>query len=218
MIYTDMKYMFYIYKITNKINNKIYIGKTNNPYQRIHSHLHFARHGNTNEFYKNNGKYNYIHRSITKYGKDNFTFEIIDQNEDEDIIFALEIFYISKYQTQNIKYGYNMTKGGEGASGRKHSENAKQKIREKAIGRLHSTETKNKLSILLSGEGCGHSTLTKEQIPEILRLRNQEKLSYPIIGKMFKVSKTTIREICIGATWKILLNNSPKLSNIEDSN
>jgi predicted GIY-YIG superfamily endonuclease len=66
--------MFYIYKITNKINGKIYIGKTNDPYQRMHSHLSVARNGATNSFYQDTGKYNYIHRAITKYGEDNFSF------------------------------------------------------------------------------------------------------------------------------------------------
>lgn len=196
--------MFYIYKITNKINNKIYIGKTNNLYQRMHAHLHIARHGATNEFYQNNGKYNYIHRSIAKYGEENFTFESIDQHENEDMIFKLEIFYITKYSSNIREFGYNLTDGGEGSSGRKQSEISKQKIREKAIGRLHSEETKKQMSISRSGEGCGHSKLTKEQIPEILKLR-ENGLSYAKIGKMFGVSKTTIRKICTGKSW----NNLP---------
>jgi len=196
--------MYYIYSITNKINGKIYIGKTNDLYQRMHSHLSVARNGANKEFYTENGKYNYIHRAITKYGEENFTFDIIDQNEDENIIFDLEIRYISKFKSRDSKFGYNLTDGGEGASGRKQSETTKQKIREKATGRLHSEETKQQMSSDRSGEGCGHNILTKEQIPEIIRLRNEEGLSYPVIGKMFSVSKTTIRKVCTGKSWKQL--------------
>jgi group I intron endonuclease len=194
--------MFYIYKITNTLNGKVYIGKTNDLYQRKHSHLSIARNGAINPLYRNNGKYNYIHRAITKYGEDNFTFDIIDQNENEDIIFQLETHYISQFQSTNRTIGYNLTTGGEGSSGRKQTETAKQKMREKATGRLHTDKTKQQMSADRSGEGCGHNVLTKEQIPEIIRLRNEERLSYPKIGKMFGVSKTAIRKICIGKSWK----------------
>ena len=199
--------MFYIYKITNKINSKIYIGKTNDLYQRMHSHLSTARNGATNYFYQDNGKYNYIHRAITKYGENNFSFDIIDQHENEEIIFQMEKAYISEYQSTNRSLGYNLTEGGEGSSGRKQTEAAKQKIREKAIGRLHTDETKEQMSLSRAGEGCGHNVLTETQIPEILRLR-ENGMSYPTIGKMFGVSKTAIRKICIGKTWKSITSET----------
>lgn len=198
--------MFYIYKITNKINNKIYIGKTNNVYARIHSHLSVAKNGLINVSYRLNFQYNYIHKAINKYGKDNFSFEVIDQDDSEDNIFIKEKEYIFKFNSNNNLFGYNLTKGGEGSSGRKLSELSKQKIREKATGRLHSIETKQKMKNSRSGEGCKHNILSKEQVIEILNLRNINKLSYNKIGKIYNVSKTSIRKICIGTSWTKIYN------------
>lgn len=197
--------MFYIYKIINKINNKLYIGKTNDPYTRWHAHRSVATLGATNEFYYQSGHYSLIQRAISKYNVDNFEFTIIEENEEEKYILEREKYWIAYYKTNVCKYGnqyeYNLTDGGEGTSGKKHTKEAKQKIKEKATGRVHSQETKEKMSKARSGEGCGHNILTKEQIPIIINLR-QEGMSYPQIGKIFGVSKTTIRKVCTGKTWK----------------
>ena len=201
--------MFYIYKFINKVNGKLYIGKTNNLYQRKHAHLAVARLGAENNFYLASGHYNLLQRAITKYGADNFDFVVIEENEQEEIIFEREKYWIAFYKTNVCRYGnefgYNLTDGGEGSSGRKHTETAKQKIRDKAAGRLHTKETKQQMSVARSGDGCGHNILTVQQIPEILRLRNEENLSYPTIGKMYGVSKTAIRKICTGKSWKHLV-------------
>lgn len=103
-------YFRYIYKITNQINQKIYIGKTNNPIKRFKTHY--------------NPKSNsVIAKAIQKYGKDNFKFEIIEviqfleKPTDIDIILYLnarEMFYISKFKSNDNKCGYNRTNGGDG--------------------------------------------------------------------------------------------------------
>ena len=72
--------MYYIYKITNKINNKIYIGQTNNIKRRFNSH-------------KNN-KRSVISKAINKYGVENFTFEIIEIIHNVEQANDLEIEYI----------------------------------------------------------------------------------------------------------------------------
>ena len=97
--------MAYIYKITNKINQKKYIGKTEkvNPEERWKEHLRDAK----REYRKNRALY----RAINKYGAENFTFEII---EETDIPNEKEQYYIQFYDTYHN--GYNETLGGDGAS------------------------------------------------------------------------------------------------------
>lgn len=91
-----------IYKITNKITNKIYIGQSINPMKRWQSHKSHARCGH--EIGKNP-----LYDAMRKYGEENFLFEIIgwyeDYNEKEK--------YFIKYYNSLIPNGYNIQQGGE---------------------------------------------------------------------------------------------------------
>ena len=100
--------MGFIYKITNQINKKIYIGKT------IFSITHrFNQHLWESFNSKCNG-YNFIlHKAIRKYGKENFKIELIEEFSNE-LLDEREQYWIEKLNSK-IPYGYNMTLGGEGA-------------------------------------------------------------------------------------------------------
>ena len=93
-----------IYKITNKINNKIYIGQSVNIEQRFYTHCSDA-------LYKADN--NYFHNAIRKYGKENFYIEIIEECPEEELN-DREIYWISKYNSTDTSIGYNSTLGGEG--------------------------------------------------------------------------------------------------------
>lgn len=91
-----------IYKATNKINEKMYIGQTINLKARKRRHL--------------NSKETYVfNKAIKKYGKNNFKWEIIDSAETKDELDKKEIYWINELKTyiacKNSR-GYNMTKGG----------------------------------------------------------------------------------------------------------
>ena len=90
-----------IYKITNLINGKSYIGQTNNFQRRMREHQ------NTKDNYA-------IHLAIQKYGKDAFSYEIIEHCND-DILDEREIYWINFYKTHITEEGYNMTFGGDNA-------------------------------------------------------------------------------------------------------
>lgn len=92
-----------IYKITNKINGKIYIGKTEreNPEIRWQEHL---RHANKLDLP--------LYRAINKYGKENFCFEVIEQCNNFQLD-EREIYWIAYHNSYGEK-GYNCTGGGEG--------------------------------------------------------------------------------------------------------
>ena len=93
--------MGYIYKITNKLNNKVYIGQTIcQPSKRWYHHLADANLGSNVKF----------HRALRKYGKDNFTRDIIEEIDDE-LLDEREIYWIEYYDS--FKNGYNSTKGGD---------------------------------------------------------------------------------------------------------
>ena len=88
-----------IYKITNKVNGKSYIGQTRYTIEfRWKQHQH--KKDNT-----------YFHNAIHKYGIENFSIEILEKCNIEDLN-SREIFYIAKYDT--FKNGYNLTIGGDG--------------------------------------------------------------------------------------------------------
>ena len=97
--------MAYIYKITNLINQHSYIGKTEalNPEDRWKEHLHEATKGRS--------WHRAIYRAIRKYGKENFSFEVIEETSNPE---EREKYYIQYYDTYNN--GYNETMGGDGAS------------------------------------------------------------------------------------------------------
>ena len=97
--------MFYIYKITNNINNKIYIGLTCRDVSRRWIE-HCSKAKQQDGFY--------LHNAIRKYGKENFTISIIDQTSSIDELKQLEQQYIKKYHSNNKEYGYNLTLGGDG--------------------------------------------------------------------------------------------------------
>lgn len=99
--------MAIIYKITNQIDNKSYIGETIRDLKtRWREHIH--------ESFTPGHGYNYhLHCAIRKYGTDNFKIEEIDSCIDEQR-FQIESFYIQKYDTANPDKGYNTVIEGSG--------------------------------------------------------------------------------------------------------
>jgi len=113
--------MGYIYKITNRISKKCYIGETkkSNPYIRWNEHKRKIEQGIGCHA---------LQDAVKKYGIDNFTFEVLIICFDEER-YKFEIEYIKKYNSI-APNGYNLTKGGEGGGfyGKKHSQETIDKI------------------------------------------------------------------------------------------
>ena len=98
--------MHLIYCYTNLINNKKYIGQTNNFKRRTKQHK--------DDSFTNydEARYNQlIHQAIRKYGLNNFKIDILEDNIPTELIDEKEKYYISKYNTV-APNGYNLTEGG----------------------------------------------------------------------------------------------------------
>ena len=96
--------MIGIYKITNKINGQSYIGLSVDIEERWYKHKTNYKNVDNKEYEKT------LYRAFRKYGLNNFTFEVIEECEKEDLP-NKEIFWISFYNT--YADGYNETPGGE---------------------------------------------------------------------------------------------------------
>lgn len=96
-----------IYKITNKINNKCYIGQTiKSAKQRWEEHQRHAFGSHPNDVNKT------LYKAIRKYGLENFTFEVIQDNiETYEQLDKAEIYWIDFYN--GFIRGYNETLGGQ---------------------------------------------------------------------------------------------------------
>ena len=95
--------MIGIYKITNKINHKSYIGQSTNIEKRWNNHLSSVN--NTQDHC-----YNYpVYRAMRKYGVQNFSFEVLELCSSE-LLDEREQYWVSYFDT--YKNGYNQTVGG----------------------------------------------------------------------------------------------------------
>ena len=92
----------YIYKITNIINNKCYIGQTQDHQRRFAEHKNSLR--------KNKHENPHLQSAWNKYGEENFSFDVLEYTEDYN---NKEKYYIAYYKSDNLKYGYNILPGGE---------------------------------------------------------------------------------------------------------
>ena len=93
-----------IYKITNTITKKVYIGLSNDIEQRWKTHKKRYKIESDKEYEK------YLYRSFRKYGLEAFTFEVIEECPPEELS-NREIYWISYYDS--YANGYNETPGGE---------------------------------------------------------------------------------------------------------
>lgn len=108
--------MYFIYKITNLLNNKIYIGKVYNKtiYDRFNRHCKEASPNHKQ----------YIDRAINKYGKENFSVELVEELSNSELTHSelvkllneREIYWIKYFNSTNLSIGYNLTNGGDGGN------------------------------------------------------------------------------------------------------
>ena len=122
-----------IYLVTNKINGKKYVGQTIQkwPYRK-------------NKHFNSSNPYSIIDKALQKYGKENFKWEILEKNMDnQKNLNLLEKFWIIYFKTRTFEWGYNIKEGGSNGS---YSKESKLKMSKSQTGKKHSKETKIKIS------------------------------------------------------------------------
>lgn len=95
------KNIMWIYKITDLINNKIYIGKTKDIHRRSLEYV--------NEYTNNVGKRRLLWKKIKEHGIDNFKMEPIYVTYDENDALNKELYFIKKFNSMNPEIGYNVS-------------------------------------------------------------------------------------------------------------
>ena len=109
-----------IYKATNICNNKSYIGQTTRSLSsRINEHYSKASNAKSNK--------TYFAKALLKYNKKVFTWEILEICTSKEELDEMEYHYIRQYNTF-APIGYNLTYGGEGSVGYKHTKNSLSKM------------------------------------------------------------------------------------------
>lgn len=129
--YIDDFYMLSgIYSITNKVNGKLYIGKSVDVVKRINTHKQSLRKGS---------HYNeHLQRAWNKYGEDSFEFETLEFVEVEHLTY-FENYYMELYKSYNYRYGYNSALPSEDLTHYVASSQTKEKL-SKAIMKYEEDE------------------------------------------------------------------------------
>ena len=124
-----------IYKVTNKLNGKVYIGQTTNFRKRLSDYNNLHKKEDCQP----------IVRAVKKHGQENFTIEIIEEC-DPSLLSVRETYYTQLYKSKDRKYGYNyVEKNGP-------KTNTKESRRNKSLGHIglkESANTKRKKSNII---------------------------------------------------------------------
>lgn len=167
-----------VYTHVNKINGKMYVGVTSQkPIYRWKNGLG----------YKNN---RYFFRAIEKHGWNNFKHIILLENLSEMYAKEIEKYLIHKYNTANPKNGYNISLGGDGTLGYRHTDEAKQKISEKNLGHATSQKTRKLIGQASSKKVAQFSKINGELLSVFNSLKEAEKIS--------KIDSRHISRCCVG--------------------
>lgn len=141
-----------VYKVTNKINGKVYIGQTIRTLARRKLE-HFQEIKREQKIGKTTV---FFHNALQKYGSDNFTWEVLKECTTQEELDYYERFYINEYNSLNKTKGYNLKSGGK--FGSVYSEEEKQRIGEETKLKWQNKECATKMM-----EGLRKGTETVKQ-------------------------------------------------------
>lgn len=121
-----------VYGIYNTVNNKMYVGSSKNIASRISSHKHLLKYN------KHSNKY--LQNAFNKYGENNFKAIVLRVCKIQNLL-RVEDFYITKYNTLNSKFGYNLTLASIGTKNYKWSKKDRENLSKSKKGSLYHPNT-----------------------------------------------------------------------------
>lgn len=192
-----------IYKITNRVNGKVYIGQTKNSLQ-----WRWRKHCMPSE------KCTCLVRAIQKYGKENFTVEQIDTASDRDELNAKEIYWIQHYDCI-APNGYNLKSGGN--ENLIYSEETRRRISQANIGKKPSVETRRKISEANKGKKLSEETkrrMSESRTGRVVSTETRAKISQSLMGHSFtdetrrKMSEAQKKRVITDETRKKMSESS----------
>jgi len=161
-----MNKTMYIYKTTNILSGKFYIGK------RVYRKR-------DDDWYLGSGVY--LNRAIKKHGRENFKKEILEWCDDKSHLCEREIYWIKHFDSTNPKIGYNLSLGGEGGN---VGEEAYVKIGKKLRGRKKPKGFGEKISKALKGK-----SKSKNHVDNVAKAIRGKKKSKEIVKQMSETTK-----------------------------
>ena len=180
---------FCIYKHTCP-NGKVYIGKTCRKPE--------YRWGNNGDRYYTSP---HFWNAINKYGWDNINHEILYTDLSNEEACELEIKLIAEHKSNDRRYGYNITAGGEGSLGRKHTEEWKQFMRDRMTGdkngfygKKHSDEMKKHWSEMKKGKGGKPVSKIDKLSGEVIAKYSNMKVA----SEENHIDRGSINKCCLG--------------------
>lgn len=132
--------IYYVYCVTNLLNEKAYIGISNNPSRRWLCHQSIAR---------TEKKQGSLHRAIAKYSVENFKFEVIACARTVADVKDMERMIIVQRGTLSPK-GYNLCGGGEGGFG--PSDETRLRMAQAKLGKKLTHEVRARMSAAAKGK------------------------------------------------------------------
>jgi group I intron endonuclease len=179
-----------IYRVINKSNGKIYIGKTqsNNHLLRWKQHIQQAKAGSQL----------YFHRAIRKYGPNNFEISIMKRANNSLVLERLERQFIRLNRSDEHEIGYNMTKGGIGFFG-SHSIATRKKMSKSRRG--------NKYALGVRHSRQARINMGKSHIGSHRSMATRRKIARALIGNKNPLGTVRSKAFCRAISARFIGNN-----------
>jgi len=225
---------YYIYKIWNTQNKKVYIGLTSNPSYRRRQYINIVK-----NLPPDNKRVMKIHNAMKEISIENFIFEVFEEYENFSMASQKENYWIDFYQSNTDDGGYNET-GGFGIPdnidynlyrsrlskrmqgsnnpmfGKKHSKETINKLishfsgeNNPFYGRRHTEESKKKIGEAskgrVAGENNPHAKLTFDIVSQIREDWSTGKYKKKQLAKKYNITPASISDIVNFKTWVVKL-------------
>lgn len=141
-----------IYRITNTVNGKIYVGLSVNIHQRWREHRKMLARGTHSN--------PHLQSSWQMYGRDAFVIDILQVEPDRERRSLLEKHFIALMRSNDPALGYNLSTGGDGDYLR--SADTRARMSAAAKGKVRSPETRARISAAKQGQGKGRIKSPRE--------------------------------------------------------